>query len=147
MDAVENARPVPVRDAIDQIATRLREVKTPGRHELSVRLDPPDLGTVRIDARLEGATLHVQIRAEHAPTGEMLADAIPRLRESLVQQGFVPADVSVQLGLDNSGRQFTRDGTPTFTPPSDGERVPAPPGARAATARAVSATDGLDVWA
>jgi flagellar hook-length control protein FliK len=145
-EGAEASAATPARDAVDQITTRLRDIKGPGRHEISVRLDPPDLGSVRIDARLEGARLHVQIRAEHAPTGEMLADALPRIRESLVQQGFVPMDVSVQLGMDTSARQFTRDGSPTFTPAPHGERV-APPPAVPAAARAVPISDGLDVWA
>jgi hypothetical protein len=143
---IERANAHPAREPIDQIATRLREVKTPGRHELSLRLDPPDLGTVRIEARLEGPRLHVQIRAEHAPTRDLLADALPRLRESLAQQGFVPTEVSVQLGFDASGRQFTRDSTPMFTPPSDGEPAPLPKVVRTAT-RVAAASDGLDVWA
>jgi len=147
LDVAEPARAEPLRDPVDQIATRLREIRTPGRHEISVRLDPPELGAVRIDARLEGARLHLQIRAEHAPTGELLADALPRLRESLVQQGFVPADVSVHLGLDGSGRHSARDGAPTFAPPRDGEPSPQPRTVPASAARAVVASDGLDVWA
>jgi hypothetical protein len=136
----------PRRDAVDQVVTRLRELRTPGRHEISVRLDPPELGGVRIDARLEGARLHVHIRAEHALTGEMLTDALPRIRETLAQQGFAPGDVSVHLGLDGSGRHSARDSAPTFTPPRDHEPSPA---SRAVpvTAGAVSTTDGLELWA
>jgi flagellar hook-length control protein FliK len=145
-DAAASARPEPVRDPVDQIATRLRDVRTDGRHEISLRLDPPDLGAVRIDARLEGARLSVQIRAEQATTGEALADALPRLREALSQQGFVPSEISVHLGLDASGRQFARDGAPTFTPPRDGEPSPQPQVVRA-PARATALSDGLDVWA
>jgi len=149
-DVVESPRPGPARDPVDQVVTRLREVKGPGRHEISLRLDPPDLGSVRIDARLEGARLHVQIRAEHAQTGERLSDALPRLRESLAQQGFVPGEVSVHLGLDASGsdagHRSARDGAPTFMPPLDGEAAPRPRVIPAA-ARAVAVSDGLDVWA
>jgi flagellar hook-length control protein FliK len=147
-DAVaETHRPDPVRDPIDQIATRLRDVRGPGRHEISVRLDPPELGAVRIDARLDGARLSLSIVAEHAPTGELLADALPRLRETLSQQGFVPANVTVHLGFEAAGRQFTRDDAPTFTPPRDGELAPASPVVRLPAARAAVTSDGLDVWA
>jgi flagellar hook-length control protein FliK len=143
----ESSRPEPVRDPIDQIATRLRDVRGPGRHEISVRLDPPDLGAVRIDARLDGARLSLSIVAEHAPTGELLADALPRLRETLSQQGFVPTDVTVHLGFEAGGRQFTRDDAPTFTPPRDGELAPSSPAVRLPAARAAVTSDGLDVWA
>jgi hypothetical protein len=146
-ELAEPPRFEPARDPVEQIATRVRDVKGPGRHEISLRLDPPHLGAVRIDARLDGGQLHLQIRAEHAPTGELLAEALPRLRESLSQQGFVPAEVSVHLGLDASGRQFSQDSAPTFTPPRDGEPAPAPPPVRVPAAHPVVATDGLDVWA
>ena len=136
----------PRSDAVDQVVTRLRELRTPGRHEISVRLDPPELGGVRIDARLEGSRLHVQIRAEHAPTSEMLTDALPRIRETLAQQGFAPGDVSVHLGFDGSGRHSARDSAPTFTPPRDNEPS-RQPRTVPAIARAVAAVDGLDVWA
>ena len=145
--AAESARSEPARDPIDQIALRLRDVKGPGLHEISLRLDPPDLGAVRIDARLEGTRLHLQIRAEHAPTGELLADALPRLREALSQQGFVSSTVSVHLGFDASGRQFTPDNAPTFAPRPDGVAAPPPAVVAAPTPRAVLAGDGLDVWA
>jgi flagellar hook-length control protein FliK len=147
LEDAESARPEPVRqDPVDQVVTRLREVRTPGRHEISVRLDPPDLGAVRIDARLEGARLTVQIRAEHVPTGELLTDALPRIREALSQQGFAPGDISVHLGLDASGRHSARDSAPTFTPPRDHEPSPQPRAVPAA-APVAAATDGLDVWA
>ena len=145
-DIVERIRPESARGVVDQITTPLREIRSPGRHEISVRLDPPELGAVRIDARLDGGRLHVVIRAEHAVTGDLLADRLPQLRESLAQQGFTPGDVSVGLGLDASGRQSTRDGAPAFTPSFDG--IPSRP-ARAVPppVRAAFVADGLDVWA
>jgi flagellar hook-length control protein FliK len=147
-EAVERRRPEAPRDVVDQVATRLRDVKSPGRHEISIRLDPPELGSLRIDARLEGSRVHVHIRAENAVTGDRLADALPRLRDALSQQGFTPGDVSVHLGLDLSGRHLARDHAPTFWPSSDGQPSRPPRVVPvAATARAVAVTDGLDVWA
>jgi hypothetical protein len=144
--AAEPARAEPVRHPVEQVAARLGELRREGRHEISLRLDPPDLGGVRIEARLEGARLEVQIRTEHASTRELLTEALPRLRESLAQQGFVPEQVSVQLGLDGSGRQQARDGAPMFTPPPSGGTVPRPPAVRVAAPSAL-VSDGLDVWA
>jgi flagellar hook-length control protein FliK len=145
-DVGERIRPEPARGVVDQIATPLREIRSPGRHEISVRLDPPELGAVRIDARLDGGRLHVVIRAEHAVTGDLLADRLPQLREALAQQGFTPGDLSVGLGFDASGRQFARDGAPTFTPSFDGI-PPQPARAVPPPVRAAVVADGLDVWA
>jgi hypothetical protein len=111
-----------------------------------VRLDPPELGAVQIEARLDGTRLHLVIRAEQAVTGDLLTDALPRLRDALAQQGFTAGEVSVHLGFDASGRHLARDGAPAFMPSPDGE-FPRPPRVVPATARAVAVADGLDVWA
>ena len=58
----DRLRPEAPREVVEQITTRLRDVSSPGRHELSVRLDPPELGAVQIDARLDGSRLHLVIR-------------------------------------------------------------------------------------
>ncbi len=144
--AHDRVRPDAPREVLEQITTPLRDVRSPGRHELSVRLDPPELGAVQIDARLDGGRLHLVIRAEQAVTGDLLTDALPRLRDALAQQGFTPGDVSVHLGFDASGRHLARDGAPPFRPSPDGE-LPRPPRVVPATARAVAVADGLDVWA
>jgi hypothetical protein len=144
-----------VRDpVVAQVVARLRELRQDGRHEISLRLDPPDLGGVTIDARLEGARLTVHIRAEHGTTQELLADALPRLRESLAQQGFVPDRVSVELGFDSAGGGTGRDGTPRdgargFAAPSPVSPPPAPARApRVPVPASVPGTGGgLDVWA
>jgi hypothetical protein len=139
-------RPQAPRPIVEQVVARLSEVRHSGRHEMSLRLDPPDLGGVRIEARLDGTRLQVEIRVDQAPTRELLAEALPRLRESLAQQGFVPDQVSVHLGLEGAGRHPGRDGAPAFTPPPSGEPLPPPRPARPAAPRAARASDGLDLW-
>jgi hypothetical protein len=144
--AHDRPRPEAPREVVEQITTRLRDVSGPGRHELTVRLDPPELGAVQIDARLDGSRLHLVIRAEQAVTSDLLTDALPRLRDALAHQGFTAGEVSVHLGFDASGRHLARDNAPAFRPSPDGE-LPRLPRAVAATARAVAVADGLDVWA
>ena len=153
MAADEPAAPEHVRPAVvEQVATRLGELRREGQHEITMRLDPPELGGVTIDARLDGGRLTVHIRAEHGATQELLADALPRLRESLAQQGFVPEQVSVQLGFEGGGAfggGTARDHARAFTaPPSLAPASPAPARAPRVSATAPAGTrGGLDVWA
>jgi flagellar hook-length control protein FliK len=119
-----------------------------------MRLDPPELGGVTIDARLDGTRLTVHIRAEHGATQEMLADALPRLRESLTQQGFVTDQINVQLSFDATGGGAFRDGTARddgrpFAAPAPASPPPAPPRPARATVPTFgrAAHGGLDVWA
>jgi flagellar hook-length control protein FliK len=154
MAADEPGRPDGVRAPVfEQVAARLQQLRTDGRHEFTMRLDPADLGGVTIDARLEGTRLTVHIRAEHGATQELLNDTLPRLREALSQQGFAPDQLSVQLGLDGSGGSgggAARDGARSFTAPTlPGFPAPAPLRTpRGSVPTTVSgARGGLDVWA
>lgn len=129
----EDARTTPL-PVVDQIASRVVTMRRDGQQSLSLRLDPPSLGTVHIDAVLDGKHLNVHIRADHAPTRELLDAALPRLRDSLDRQGFHASEVTVHLGLDGSPRQFTPE---RFAEP---ERVlPAPVAPRAAPSVAAPA--------
>jgi hypothetical protein len=152
--ADEPAQPDGVRaPVVDQVVTRLSELRRDGSHEITMRLDPPELGGLTIDARLEGTRLTVHIRAEHGATQELLAEALPRLRESLAQQGFVAEQVSVQLGLEGgggSGGGTAREHARPFEAPAAPVPTPAAP-ARAPRASAPASVPGtrvgLDVWA
>jgi hypothetical protein len=105
---VSRAEPaVSARSVAEQIAERLGLIRRPGRHEIALELQPPDLGTVHVAARLEGRHLTLEIRAELAQARDLLQQALPQLRESLVQQGIVAGRISVHLGLDTSARDFS----------------------------------------
>ena len=91
----------------------------------------------------------MQIRAEHESTRELLAGAVPRLRESLAAQGLTTERVTVQLGLDSSPRDFTR-GQPGSPYPQGGE-TPPPRTFRTPSPSTVAAydrapVDGLELW-
>ncbi len=145
--AVESGAVEVTRHPIEQVAARLGEIRHGDRREIVLRLDPPDLGVVRIEARLEGTRLHVQIHTEQASTRELLAETLPRLRESLSQQGFEPSSISVHLGLDGSGYQPGHDRTPIIPEPVAGGPPARPRPARASDPVAAVASDGLDLWA
>jgi hypothetical protein len=144
--AVENGPVEITRHPIEQVAARLGEIRHGDRREIFLRLDPPDLGVVRIEARLEGTRLSVQIHTEQASTRELLAAALPRLRESLSQQGFEPSLISVHLGLDGSGYQPGHDRTPLVPEPVAGG-PPARPRPASASDPVPAASAGLDLWA
>jgi flagellar hook-length control protein FliK len=129
-----------------QVVARLQPLRE-GRQEVSLRLDPPDLGTLRIDATLQGRRLTLQIAAEHDATRSLLEGALPRLRDSLAAHGFVTERVTVQLGVDSFPRRSLGEGHQAFQPSwlsgtsADGRRAP-----RVRSRGPVSTYDGVDVW-
>jgi len=95
------------RAAVEQVAERVGLAHREGRDEVSFRLEPPELGAVRIQAVLEGQRLTLHIRTEHEAARVALEQSMPQLRESLSQQGIVAGRVTVELGLDTSARGFS----------------------------------------
>lgn len=142
-----SSEPLAPRPLVEQVVTRLTPLRQ-GRQEMSLRLEPPDLGSIRVEAVLDGQRLTLRITAEQESAKSLLEGTLPRLRESLSQQGFVTDQLTVQLGLDASAREFAGRAFPRF------ER-PVPPDLPARAAESASApsrwresiTDGLDLWA
>jgi flagellar hook-length control protein FliK len=70
----------------------------------TIRLDPPELGSMEIHLSHDAGRLTVQLSAAHADVARLLQQSSDRLRQELVAQHFV--QVSVQVGSDGqSGRQ------------------------------------------
>lgn len=70
----------------------------------SIRLDPPELGSLEIHLSHESGRLTVQLSAANADVARLLQQTSDRLRQELVAQQFV--QVNVQVGADGrSGRQ------------------------------------------
>lgn len=75
--------------------------------EVEVRVDPLDLGPVRIHLKMdESNKAHVTLSAQHGLTREMLENALPRLRDILSQQGIElgSANVDSQTHQDTNGQ-------------------------------------------
>lgn len=69
----------------------------------SIRLDPPELGSLEIHLSHESGRLTVQLSAANADVARLLQQTSDRLRQELVAQQFV--QVNVQVGADGrSGR-------------------------------------------
>jgi flagellar hook-length control protein FliK len=101
----ERRPPLTPRVVVEQVVAHATRFEGDGRHAVHVRLDPPDLGAVRIDAVLDGRDLTLTIRAERESARELLLDGLPELREALVEHGLVPERVSVELDVAGGGHQ------------------------------------------
>lgn len=91
-----------------------REMLTPLRDQLrfqfeqqiksaELRLDPPDLGRIELNVRLEGERLIVQLNAANPTVREALQSGAERLRDELGQSHGGHVDVDV--GSEGDGRQ------------------------------------------
>ncbi|MGM3389724.1 flagellar hook-length control protein FliK [Stutzerimonas stutzeri] len=69
----------------------------------TIRLDPPELGSLEILLSHESGRLNVQLSAANADVARLLQQTSDRLRQELVGQHFV--QVNVQVGTESGGQQ------------------------------------------
>ena len=122
-----------------------------GVHSARLELNPPELGPIRIELSLNGASADISFAATHAATREGIAQALPQLRELLAQQGLQLADAGISSGTGQGGAQqqqqeqaaAQRSGPQRLgRDPATAPAGPAPVALRARTARGA-----LDLYA
>ncbi|KVW99820.1 flagellar hook-length control protein FliK [Shewanella frigidimarina] len=100
--------PVPVNMA-GSLTQQAQDMLTPLREQLrfqidqhvkhaEIRLDPPELGKLELNIRLDGDKLHVQMHAANPAIRDALLSGLERLRADLAQEYGGTLDVDVSQG-------------------------------------------------
>jgi hypothetical protein len=108
----ENARPAPG-DRPDPVLPRLVEqvvhsarLSLDGeRAEVRLRLHPPSLGEIRVQAVMDDRLVTLRIQTESRVTKGLLESGLRDLREALTGQGVDVDRIQIQLALDFRGGQ------------------------------------------
>ncbi|MCW8330682.1 flagellar hook-length control protein FliK [Photobacterium sp. SDRW27] len=93
------------RDLVEQLRSRMQLSKTDQIQQAHVRLDPPELGRLEVNLRLEGDKVSVHFTAAHPQLREALAANAERLRFDLDGSQMQLADVSVSSGQYQQSHQ------------------------------------------
>jgi hypothetical protein len=92
-----------------EISTHVRQ----NRHEVTMRLEPPELGNLRIELSLDGDRLQARVTAEIADAGNLIQTHLPELRQALQAHKLDLVNVQVDLGgwagLAQDSRQQSRE--------------------------------------
>lgn len=87
-------------------------------HSIELRLDPPELGPLRIALQVHDNVTHALIVSAHASVRQAVENALPQLQEQLAEAGLTLGQASVsdfgQTGteLSEQGWQSSKAGTP-----------------------------------
>ncbi len=102
--AAESERPAAVQPAHGWSATIERlaaEISTHARNDqqqISMRLEPPELGRLKIDLSLDGDRLQARVTAEVAEAGNLIQTHVAELRQALQAFNLDLVNVQVDLG-------------------------------------------------
>jgi len=119
--------------AVDQVVKAVQDgASQGGPRNLSVRLDPPELGTLHVKVSIAGGELSAQVHAESAATHQMILAHQEDIRDALQQAGFrlnqiqVPDFQSSFSGFGsergNPGQQWQGSQSGTYPHNAAGER-------------------------
>jgi flagellar hook-length control protein FliK len=103
-------------DRPEPVATQLATVLAPAAHQadgsyqVSIRLQPEELGVVHVELHLEGSTVNVSLHADGDATRDMLRQNLGQLRQQLESGGLTTGRFEVGSGpasddKDSAARQ------------------------------------------
>src|SRR6266704_1472206 len=108
-----------------------------GVHRLTVHLHPDDLGPVRVVAEIRDGGVSVQLASGTETGREALHDALPQLRQELLDAGFTNCSLDLRQEAAGGGPEYRQPapGQPSGPGTAAPVAAPAPPEARPAVDR------------
>lgn len=94
---------------IDQIARQILPGRVKNGGQIQVRLEPEELGEVKLNLSVENNRVKAHLMTQHQQVQEVLERHLPRLRETLEQQGFKLDQLQVSIDAQTPEHQhFSR---------------------------------------
>ena len=97
----------------EALGQRLQSQLERGQWKVQMRLDPAQLGRIDLDLDMNAGALDAVFRSDNQLTRDLIAQSLPKLRDSLAQAGTAVANVWVQ---GDSSRQSGGNPTPERAP-------------------------------
>ena len=99
--------------SIRELAQVVRTTSRNGHSNMLLRLDPPELGTLRLDVRMQHDMLTLRIEAHSQAGHDALQGRLAELRTALEQQGIQVAAIDIELKPPAASHGSGSSDTPT----------------------------------
>lgn len=128
-EMTRSARPLnPVQSTrtLEKVEQALKEAaKSRDGKTISLRLDPPDLGKVKVDVSLRDGALHARIVVESPAVNQLMRERAHDLQQNLRSLGLNVDTISVSIGSESQGSfdlgQFVREEAGKHSASAEGE--------------------------
>ncbi len=91
---------------------------TPPGQSIKIRLNPSELGQLKVEIKIENGNMTAKIEAENAATRQVLLENLPQLRERLAESNINVQQFEVEL----MGQQTPQDGSASTFADQSGEQ-------------------------
>jgi len=98
------------KQAPEMMGEKIMMMINQGKQEVTIRLDPAELGTMHIKLQVQQDQLQVGIQTQLGQSRDIIEQNLPRLREQLAQQGINLGETNVQQ--QNRQDQSQSQGSP-----------------------------------
>lgn len=112
-----NHHPIPtmgIHELSQKVALEAARVGPQGQSEIIMRLDPPELGTVRVKILHDGQGLRIEVTGQQAQSVELLQSQMDSLRQRLESAGIEPKGLVIRYesepGPGNQHRHGNQEG-------------------------------------
>lgn len=117
-------------------------------HNAEIRLNPADLGPLRVQISVDDGTANISFHAHHPVTRDAIEQALPRLRDMLGDQGLSLGNTSVSdHGVTHDRSHADRQGSMAQPFPTDDDSIPSAGDIEPRQARATAAAGLVDMFA
>jgi flagellar hook-length control protein FliK len=100
LDKTNATNPAEMRENIDRVVKAARAAVNQHTSRIQIRLEPPELGLLRIEIKQNASGLHVQLQATNAKAHQLLQQNTAELRSALEANGIHTRQIDIQLRLD-----------------------------------------------
>ncbi|MBI9017103.1 MAG: flagellar hook-length control protein FliK [Phycisphaerae bacterium] len=100
IDKTAKAPEVNMQDNIDQIVKAVNTTIGKDTSVLTMRMDPPELGNLRVEIKMVGQNVELQLQATNEKTHQLLQQSAPQLKASLEAAGMQNPQINIQLRMD-----------------------------------------------
>lgn len=121
-------------DSMDSAAQVLSGSQRPGNHHVTLQLDPPELGKLRLDIRMQRQEMTLRVAVDNASVANLIESRLSDLRDALATHGIRidRSDVVIRPHLaEGANPQTSQHGGSAGTTNGGGDRADQPDVARA----------------
>jgi len=105
MNTGEGTNPADMQENVDRVVKAARASINNGSARIQIRLEPPELGYLRVELKQGGGGLHLQIQATNAKAQQLLQQNSGYLQAALESHGIQTRQIDIQLRLDLNNDQ------------------------------------------
>jgi len=107
LEKTEATTPIDMQENIDRVIKAVRTAIGRGSSRIQIRLEPPELGNLRIEIKQNSAGMQLVMQASNSKTQQLLQQNSTELRAVLEARGLGTTQIDIQLRLDLRNEQNT----------------------------------------